>query len=124
MLLYLHFLRSPSPRPEASAATEEKAEEADVAKPSTGGSEGSDQQLVSPAPSSAGGQIPGGGRSMRRLSQTSKKSAARAAGASDATHDAMGSKWSKGLWDNMESKFSPNVAKTSTSLYPGVRIIY
>ena len=45
---------------------------------------------------------------MRRLSQTSKKSAARAAGASDATHDAMGSKWSKGLWDNMESKFSPN----------------
>ena len=107
MLLYLHFLRSPSPRPEASA-TAEKAEEADVAKPSTGGSEGSDQQLVSPAPSSAGGQIPGGGRSMRRLSQTSKKSAARAAGASDTTHDAMGSKWSKGLWDNMESKFSPN----------------
>ena len=26
--------------------------------------------------------------------------------AADLTHDAMGTKWSKGLWDNMESKYS------------------
>ena len=46
---------------------------------------------------------------MRRLSTVSKKSVRIAPGAeglTDPTHDAMGSKWSKGLWDNMESEYA------------------
>ena len=38
----------------------------------------------------------------RRLSSSSKKS--QKSGAVDTTHDAMGSKWPKAMWDNTESK--------------------
>ena len=101
---HTHKPRSPSPKPEASEENSAAAAAAAAAPEAggKGGSEGSDQ--LSPAPSSAGGQVPPGGKSMRRLSQTSRKSARVTAGSSDATHDAMGNKWSKGLWDNMESK--------------------
>lgn len=96
-----HKPRSPSPKPEASEENSGAAAAPEAAG-GKGGSEGSDQ--LSPAPSSAGGQVAPGGKSMRRLSQTSRKSVRVTAGNSDATHDAMGNKWSKGLWDNMESK--------------------
>ena len=39
----------------------------------------------------------------RRLSSSSKKS--QKSGVIDTTHDAMGSKWPKAMWDNTESKF-------------------
>ena len=39
----------------------------------------------------------------RRLSSSSRKS--QKSGGVDTTHDAMGSKWPKGMWDNTESRF-------------------
>ena len=39
----------------------------------------------------------------RRMSSSSKRS--QKSGGVDTTHDAMGSKWPKAMWDNTESKF-------------------
>lgn len=94
-------LAPPTSRPDSAAAPSPKQ---DV---SGGESEGAEQ------PSSPGDGSPRRGSIKsaikRRLSSASKKS--QKSGGVDTTHDAMGSKWPKGMWDNTESKLLMNIGK-------------
>lgn len=87
-------LAPPTSRPDSSAAPSPKQ---DV---SGGESEAAEQPTTPGEGSPRRGSIKSAFK--RRLSSSSKKS--QKSGGVDTTHDAMGSKWPKGMWDNTESE--------------------